>query len=115
MMQYLTGFEGINDPLMEDGTTAFAMALAKRDLDLIRLLLASGHPCDIDPKMMAKRAILELDKNGTDNRYPNLRKELYEGLKKYNASPEKAPSSQTGVLSKEWVPNMKYIVTIFQK
>ena len=100
IVKYLIGFGGINDPLMEDGTTAFSMVLGKRDLGLIRLLLASEHPCDIDPKMMAKRAIFELDKDGTDNRYPSLRKELYDGLKKYNITPKKAPS-QTGILSKE--------------
>ena len=102
MVKYLSSFEGINDPVMEDGTTAFAMALARRDLALIGFFLASEHPSDIDMKKMAKRAILELDKAGTGNPYPNLRKELHEGLKKCNATPEKE-QSLTRVLSNEWV------------
>ena len=102
MVEYLTGLKEINDPLTEDGTTAFAMALARKDLELIRLFLHAKIPSDIDPIKMATRAILEIDKHETDNRYADLGKVLCEGLKKYNVTVEKAPSGP-GVLSKEWV------------
>ena len=88
----MTGFEGISDLLTEDGTTAFAMALGTRDIGMIRLLLAAVQSCDIDPKKMTKRAVSELDRDGSDNRYPDLRIELHEELRKYNVTLEKTPA-----------------------
>ena len=100
MLEYMTGFEGINDPLSEDGTTAFAMAIGRRDLGMIRFLLASDHPCDIDPKKMAKRAVSELERDGSDNRYPDFTRELHEELRKYSITLETTPT-QAAVLSRE--------------
>ena len=79
MVKYLKDLRRIGDPVVEDGTTAFAMALARQDLDLIRILLDSNHPSEIDPKQLAKRAILELDRDPSKGS-PALLKELMNGL-----------------------------------
>ena len=79
---------GIHDPKMDDGTTAFAMALARKDLDLIRVLMASNHPSDIDPRGLAERAVLEMDRDPRCSD-PILRRELVNCLKQGNASLKK--------------------------
>ena len=80
---------------MEDGTTAFAMALASQNLELIRFLLTSKHPCDIDPRGLAERAIVELERTNT---FPSLKEELVVGLGKQSL---KAEDQQDLVISKQ--------------
>ena len=80
---------------MEDGTTAFAMALASQNLELIRILLASNHPCDIDSIGLAERAIVELERTNT---FPSLKEELVVGLGKQSL---KAEDQQDLVISKQ--------------
>ena len=77
MVEYLQTVRNIQDPIVEDGTTGFAMALATQNLQLIRILMSSRHPCDIESRDLAKRALTELDRG---NMYPSLRKELVNGL-----------------------------------
>ena len=83
---------------MEDGTTAFAMALASQNLELIRILLASNHPCDIDPRGLAERAIDELERTNT---FPSLRSVLVMGLGSLGKQSQKAEDQQDVVISKQ--------------
>ena len=80
---------------MEDGTTAFAMALASQNLELIRILLASNHPCDIDSIGLAERAIVELERTNT---FPSLRSVLVLGLGKQS---QKAEDQKDVMISKQ--------------
>ena len=88
MVKHMLSLPYINDPQMDDGTTAFSMALARKDLDLIRVLLASKHYSDIDHVGLAQRAVLEIDR---DSRCcnPKLRQELVNSLKQVNESSNK--------------------------
>ena len=86
MITYMLSLRKIHDPIMEDGTTAFVMALAKRDLHLIRVLMASDHPTEMDQTTLSLRAIAELDR-GDAKCYPHLREELLTGLKRHKIAP----------------------------
>ena len=79
MVNYMLSLRNITDSKMEDGTTAFVIALARKDLQLIRVLMASSHPCEINMEKLAMRAIAELDKEDKA-RFPELRQELVKGL-----------------------------------
>ena len=100
MVKYLVTFDNIKDHVMDDGTTGFVMALARKDLELITILMTCIHPCDIDPLDLAKRALFELGKysdapdketllgvtrdtlhNGRLLWHPWLRQRLVDGLK----------------------------------
>ena len=90
---------GIRDIKMEDNTTAFSMALGKRNLPMIKSFLFTDHLSDNDPVAMSKRAILDMDAIPEKND-PDLRKVLEEGLRHHNVSmADKAP--QTYALSDE--------------
>ena len=85
MVYYLLTLSVIRDPIVDDGTTAFSMALASKNPQLIRILMKSKHPCDINPWDMAKRALQALDDTkcypeGLDEGLSALRKELVDGL-----------------------------------
>ena len=53
---------GVQDHAMDDGTTAFSLALARCDFELINLFLSSKIQSDINHHDLAKEAILELDR-----------------------------------------------------
>ena len=91
MVKYLTNLHNLRDPIVNDGTTGFAMALARQDLDLIKILLASNHPCDVNPTKLAKRAVLELDMSWRypEKDYGQLKKELVNALKELNLTPSR--------------------------
>ena len=59
MTEYMATLPGIVDSVAEDGTTAFAIALAKRDPALIQVFLAS-EIWDERNKKLAKDAVHEL-------------------------------------------------------
>ena len=67
MVEYITSLPGIYDHKMKDGTTAFAIALARKDIAVLRTLMAAQLPSDIDHKQLAHRAILDLERNGKDD------------------------------------------------
>ena len=79
MVKYLLSLPGIKDIKMDDGTTAFSMALGRKDLEMIRVFLNKEHQSDIDPIELAKRAVMELDRD-TENERSDLRNELVNGL-----------------------------------
>ena len=83
MVEYLLSLPGIQDVTMEDGTTAFAMALGRRDLEMIKAFMNSSQLCDTDHIKLAKRALLELDRE-TENKWMDLRNELANGLNHHN-------------------------------
>ena len=62
LAEYMLSLPGVQDPAMGDGTTAFSMALARRDFALINLFLSSKIQSDINHHELAKEAILELDR-----------------------------------------------------
>ena len=97
MVDYMLSLPGIHDIEMEDCTTAFSMALGKRNLHTIKSFLSTEHLSDNDPVAMAKRAILDMDAVPGKND-PELRKVLEEGLRRHNV-PMEAP--QTYALSDE--------------
>ena len=89
MVDYMLSLTNMHDSKMADGTTAFVMALARKDVDIIALLLAGNHSSDIVPQNLAGRAILELDRAlvpdaDTDANKVNLqlRRVLQSGLEK---------------------------------
>ena len=88
MVEYITSLPGIYDHKMKDGTTAFAVALARKDIAVLRTLMAAQLASDIDHKQLAHRAILDLDRNMKDD-YHLLR----EVLKMNNESALKTLSS----------------------
>ena len=83
MVEYLLSLPRIQDVTMEDGTTAFAMALGRRDLEMIKAFMNSSQLCDIDHIKLAKRALIELDRE-TENKWMDLRNELANGLNHHN-------------------------------
>ena len=85
MVKYLLSLPEIRDVKMDDGTTAFSMALGRGDLQMIRVFLNSEHLSDIDPIELAKRAVIELDRD-PENKRSYLRNELVNGLKHHNVS-----------------------------
>ena len=82
MVKYIISLPGVGDPKMDDGTTAFAIALARKDLHLISILLAHTLQSDIEHRDLSMRVILELDRS-QDMINSELRKELIGGLKEY--------------------------------
>ena len=85
MVRYLLSLPGIKDVQMDDGTTAFSMALGRGDLQMIRVFLKSEHQSDIDPIELAKRAVIELDRD-PEHKRSYLRNELVNGLKHHDVS-----------------------------
>ena len=83
MVEYLLSLPGIQDVKMEDGTTAFAMALGRRDLEMIKAFMNSSQLCDISHIKLAKRALVELDRE-TENKRMDLRNELVKCLNHQN-------------------------------
>ena len=67
MVEYITSLPGIYDHKMKDGTTAFAIALARKDIAVLRTLMAAQLASDIDHKQLAHRAILDLDRTANDD------------------------------------------------
>ena len=93
MLKYLLGLAGISDPVMADGTTGFAMALARQDSDMVRDMLANKIPSPIDQLQLSRSALLELDSgSGVEN--ARLRQELMNGLRKHDIPHEKISSSR---------------------
>ena len=89
MALYLLSLPGIQDPAMEDGTTGFAMALARRDLRLIKVFLSSrGHPSGICQEQLATNGVRELERID-DEKY----RELKETLTKH-ARPDNVPQTR---------------------
>ena len=74
----MVSLPGVGDSKMDDGTTAFAIALAKKDLHLIRVLMASKLQSDIEHRELATRAILELEK---DHEISEFGQKYIDGLK----------------------------------
>ena len=62
MVKYMLQLPGIQDHVVEDGTTAFAMALANKDAYLVNMLMASKLWNDTY-KMLSIDAFYELDNN----------------------------------------------------
>ena len=91
MVKYLLSLPGIKDIKMDDGTTAFSMALGRKDLEMIKVFLNTEHQSDIDPIELAKRAVMELDRD-TENERSDLRNELVNGLNHH-----KVPLNNVGV------------------
>ena len=89
MVGYLAKLPGIHDPKMEDGSTAFAIALARRDIVVLIILMAFHIRSDIDHQHLTQRAILELKRNPQD--CTNLLKEV---LTRSNELPLQAPGQQ---------------------
>ena len=83
MVEYLLSLPGIQDVTMEDGTTAFAMALGRRDLEMIKAFMNSSQLCDTNHINLAKRALIELDRE-TESKWMDLRNELVNGLNHHN-------------------------------
>ena len=68
MAEYMLSLQGILDPEMQDGTTGFAMALARNNTKLVELLFSYYHNNPqrrVDERQrdirIAEQAILELD------------------------------------------------------
>ena len=106
MVDYMLSLTNMHDSKMADGTTAFVMALARKDLDLIALLLAGNQSSDIDPQNLAGRAILELGRAlvpdaDTDANKGNLqlRRVLQRGLEKCGVCISIEPSSNLNISS----------------
>ena len=97
MVKYMVSLPGVGDPKMDDGTTAFAIALAKGDLHLIRVLLASKLQSDIEHRGLATRAILELEE---DHEISELGQKYIDGLKYHLMSSFGWNSSQEELRSK---------------
>ena len=85
MVKYLLSLAGIQDTKMDDGTTAFSMALGRGDLEMIKVFMDSEHQSEINPIELAKRAVMELDRD-PENKRSNLRCELVNGLKHHNVT-----------------------------
>lgn len=92
MVNYMLAQPGIRDVKMEDGTTAFVMALSRQDSRLVEVLLTSEIPSDIDSVHLAQRALTELKKQ-QDKKYRllNLKEALANGLKSHH---EDAPQEE---------------------
>ena len=69
MAEYMVTLPGIEDVVAEDGTTAFVMALAMRDLHLVEVLLASKIWNERNKKL-ATGAVRELDRLSNGLCYP---------------------------------------------
>ena len=98
MVSYLLSLPEIHDAKMHDGTTAFSMALGRKDIEMIRTFLDAKHTSDIDPIALTKRALLELDRD--DEGDPILKEMLTQNLKEQNVSLPKECQPK-GKISKE--------------
>lgn len=72
MAEYMLSLSGIQDPEMPDGTTGFAMALARNNTKLVELLLSYYHKnpsARSDERerdtLLSEYAIMELEKNNS--------------------------------------------------
>ena len=81
MAEYMLKLPGIQDPTIDDGTTAFSIALARSDLKLIRLFLASKIPSDIPHNLLTEEALLEMGRHSVKC-IPELKDVLTKGLVK---------------------------------
>ena len=93
MLGYLLGLTGISDPMMADGTTGFAMALARQDSDMVRDMLANKISSPIDQLQLSKSAVFELD-SGLRVSNSRLRQELVNGLERNNILHKETSSSR---------------------
>ena len=75
MVEYLKTLEAIEDPVVDDGTTGFAMALARKDVELIRILMKADIPSPYKVTELARKAIVELEGYGNKN-YSDLLAQL---------------------------------------
>ena len=91
LVVYMLSLPGIRDIKMEDGTTAFSMALGKRHLKLIKAFLCTVPLSENDPIAMSKRAILDMDRLPEKND-PDLRAVLLDGLRHNNVPIGHEPS-----------------------
>ena len=69
MAEYMVTLPGIEDVEGEDGTTAFAIALAKKDLDLVEVLLDSKI-WNKTSKNLAIGVVGELDRSSNGLCFP---------------------------------------------
>ena len=84
MVNYMLVLPEIRDFKMEDGTTAFVMALSRQDSRLVEVLLTSKIQSEIDSVLLAQRALTELNKHEqSDKKYRilKLKEALSNGLK----------------------------------
>ena len=102
MVRYLLSLPGICDPKMEDGTNAFVMSLSRRDVELIKVLLSSEIPNDIDPKELGRRAVLELNKS-SDVGNVKVKEVLSNTLKQLKVSIEEEGPQPQKLISEEYV------------
>ena len=79
MAEYMLQMPGIQDLTIDDGTTAFSMALARRDFKLIGLFLASKITSNIDQKIMTEEALKEMGRHSVKC-MRELKVELVKGL-----------------------------------
>ena len=100
MVRYLLSIPGIRDVKTDDGTTAFAMALGRKDLEMIRIFLNTKYASDIDPISLAKRTLLELDRDMDCD--PIFKQTLEQSLRSLNFLPTKR-SPAKAKLSNEYV------------
>ena len=76
MIDYMLPLPGIRDMKMEDGTSAFTMALAGHNIEAMQMLLALRHQSDIDPVQLLLKAVMELDTHSDDPSGSKFRDEL---------------------------------------
>ena len=79
MVRYLLSLPGICDVKMEDGTTAFVMSLARKDVELMKLLLNSAIKSELEPRDLVQRAVMALNRS-PDERNANVMKVLTNAL-----------------------------------
>ena len=87
MVRYMLSLPRIRDVKMDDGTTAFSMALGRKDLEMIGVFLEIRHQSDIDPIELAKRTLLEMDRDGDGD--SSVRLKLEQTLKQQKISIKK--------------------------
>ena len=100
MVRYLLSVPGMCDPKMEDGTNAFVMALSRRDIELIEVLISSEIPSDIDPKWLGKRAVLEMNRSA-DVKNAKVKEVLSNTLKQLKVSLEEGGPQPQKLISEE--------------
>ena len=81
---------------MDDGTTAFSMAVARKDLEMIKIFLETKHASDIDPIALAKRTFLELERDVIDCD-SIFKQKLEKSLRQHNILPTKRSPSQANI------------------
>ena len=90
MVMYMLSLPGIRDPMMEDGTTAFSMAIARNNSDLIQEFLSSyemnysrSQEERVRDELLAKQAILE----------PKIEQKMKVTIKEILKNPSKSEES----------------------